>query len=839
MILEKIQEEVKSWKEKGYKNIKPQTENILNYLKEVSFLHDPQLEAFETYVYLKEVKNNQPLSEVIKSLYANEKDLLLDGLEIPKIKAFDYKGNNEAIENLLKEKLGEGKYTSQLYALTMGSGKTLLMGLMLTYDFILSFYYEDDKRFAKNALVFAPDKTIIESLKEIKSFDFSKIIPKEYEEVLLNIKYHYLEDTKTIPAFIGNYNVVVSNSQKIILKTRHKNNNDLFGDIKEEKKIDFENKRLKALRELKNLVVFIDEAHHSFGTTLEGKLKKVKKTIDFLNEEGKTALVGVVNLTGTPYIKSKMIDEVVYFFGLSEGIRRGILKQVKVLNYVNVENKEFVEKVLKKFFENYKEKLEGKLPKIAFYSPSKGRSTELKEIIEKVLIKYNKKKDLILEYNTDLEKNKNDFIALDTKESKKQIILLVGKGTEGWNCKSLVATALFRKPKSSIFVLQSTTRALRAIGDNTTKAMIFLSKENFIILNKELENNFNISVTDLNSQDQEIKEYKLEVKKNKKIIVNRKKVSILAVKKTDTIRINKSKYSTKDKISFIEESGIYLDSKNEVEYKKEISKEEFKKKNNLSFYEIVDFISRFTHLDFLEIKKILENSGFERGEFVKLINKKIGFIDFVISEILNNSFEYSKKEKIFSEEMELTKCDSFKINVNTNNKKLVVSKKENSGRLGFHINPYNFDSEDEKDLFFVLSNELEKDEAIKDVYFTGGITSNKHTDFYFEYWNAEQDKISKYFPDFLVETTKGRYLVIEVKGGNKKIDYEANKKSYNGKKENLFNSVFSKEIGFNEFKELNKNFDYKIIFDAQIKNRQIKLIDKIKNLSKDRLPEKA
>ncbi|OGT07306.1 MAG: hypothetical protein A2X78_03410 [Gammaproteobacteria bacterium GWE2_37_16] len=72
----------------------------------------------------------------------------------------------------------------------------------------------------------------------------------------------------------------------------------------------------------------------------------------------------------------------------------------------------------------------------------------------------NKDLRLILEYHTEAEKNKPEFLKLLTAASNKQIFLLVGNGTEGWNCKSLVATALFRKPKSSVFVLQSTTRCL-------------------------------------------------------------------------------------------------------------------------------------------------------------------------------------------------------------------------------------------------------------------------------------------------------------------------------------------------------------------------------------------
>ena len=188
-------------------------------------------------------------------IHLDEKELLLDGLNIPKDKAFDYLGNQEKITDLIKDKFPSIDYTSQIYALTMGAGKTLLMGVMMIYDFILAFRYPEDTRFAKNALIFAPDKTIIESLKEIKYFDYARIFPREYEEVLLNIKYHYLEDVKTELSLIGNYNVIVSNSQKIILKTRRKSNPQqlMFSDLRDLENKEIENRRLRALRGLNNL----------------------------------------------------------------------------------------------------------------------------------------------------------------------------------------------------------------------------------------------------------------------------------------------------------------------------------------------------------------------------------------------------------------------------------------------------------------------------------------------------------------------------------------------------------------------------------------------------------
>jgi len=190
-------------------------------------------------------------------------------------------------------------------------------------------------------------------------------------------------------------------------------------------------------------------------------------------------------------------------------------------------------------------------------------------------------------------------------------------------------------------------------------------------------------------------------------------------------------------------------------------------------------------------------------------------------------FEYEEKESVVEEELELTNLYPFKISVDENHNKLVVYKQDlDESRLGFHINPYNFDSRDEKDLFLNLRDVLEKNETIKDIYFTGGVTDSSHNDFYFKYFNPNENKISKYFPDFLVETNHQRYLVIEVKSNNKKISYLENKNNYK-KNKRLFDEVYAKELGFEEFQKQNKNFSYHIIFDTGLDQAQKELYNTI------------
>ncbi len=163
VFLQNIQKQVSDWRENQYKGIYKETSNIIFHIRRVAFLHEPQIEALETYIYLKEVMNNKSSLEIFKQSFENELELIraLGISEKEQLELAYDKDKDKKINTILEEKFGASDYANQVYALTMGSGKTILMAVMMLYDFVLSFYHKDDEKFAKNALVFAPDTTII------------------------------------------------------------------------------------------------------------------------------------------------------------------------------------------------------------------------------------------------------------------------------------------------------------------------------------------------------------------------------------------------------------------------------------------------------------------------------------------------------------------------------------------------------------------------------------------------------------------------------------------------------------------------------------------------------
>lgn len=488
-----------------------------------AFLRTPQFEALEMYVFIKEFMNNAHMFQMFDD-WRNHRDKFSDVSyytihkrgQITLLDLGDEQ--NEAIFKQMKKY--RESYPNYIYALTMGLGKTILMGTCIFYEFLLANKYPKDKRFCHNALVFAPDKTVLESLREIMTFDKTKVVPPEYARVLdANIKFHYLDESGTTLQTIddSDFNIIISNNQKIIVKKKRKEDKptdvlfgsgsllaDVYGDDDDSDVWDdatlMDNQRFKKLCRLPQLGVYVDEAHHLFGANLEKELRlgganktTLRNTINMLAEA--TSIVACYNYTGTPYVKRQVLPEVVYAYGLRDSISHGFLKDADPIGFDNVKNEEFLKKSITMFWERYGGKTyEGLPPKMAIFAASVAEATDVvRPAVEKILSELNVSLDTILVNTGDTTVTKNDDIrdfnnldVLGTEGSRKQFIILVEKGREGWNCRSLLGIALFRSPKSKIFVLQATMRCLRKLTDEQLKATVFLSKENLDTLDEEL-----------------------------------------------------------------------------------------------------------------------------------------------------------------------------------------------------------------------------------------------------------------------------------------------------------------------------------------------------------------
>lgn len=773
-----------------------------------AFLRRPQFEALEMYIFLKEYLDNRHLFEIFYDWY-NKTGLFKDR----KTYSIGEKAQGSLFEDHTLEQYEEvfkefetvkQVYANYIFALTMGTGKTLLMATSIFYEFLLANKFPKDKRFCHNALVFAPDKTVLQSLKEIITFDKSRVIPPEYLNWLeSNVKFHYLDDSGSILTTMdkSDFNIIISNTQKVILKRNKKDDTatlKLFKDTQERYRaiqankeyndllqldIDTEesltsNQRFSKLIRLPQLGIYVDEAHHAFGSQLErdmiGKSEtSLRTTINQLAlnlEQAGTHVVGCYNYTGTPYVKDRLLPEVVYACGLNEAIKSRYLKKVMVTGYTNTKNQDFIKIAINDFWERYgAERYEGMLPKVAFFAATiEELDKELRPAVEKVLTKLNISHDKILVNVGDPKLTSNDdirdFINLDTVTSDKQFILLVNKGKEGWNCRSLFGVGLFREPRSKIFVLQATMRCLRSITEAQQTGRVYLSEENMKILEAELQENFRLTIDELNRTSQAAEPLQVRpVDPSRKI----------KFKRTNRLyRLIEKKEITKDKLNIdsidLDKYKIKGTTKNleDIKNTKGETKDYSEVKENTEFtgLTLVAEITRYLNKSPVELENYLSLVEGDLSELLLKVSQYNEIIyDWLIPELFKRFYELREYKEEEEREVELVKKPVGKDYYDVTAKPDLTCKLSDSECVeyktkSFHLDHYCFDSKPEKKLFWKLL----KDDKIKEVYFTGMLTHGQ-SDFYISYVDPVSHSLRSYFPDFLVKNDDDSYTIMEVK----------------------------------------------------------------------------
>lgn len=314
------------------------------------------------------------------------------------------------------------------------------------------------------------------------TFDKTKVVPPEYARVLdANIKFHFLDESGTILHTIddSDFNIIISNTQKIIVKKKRKPESAgqklfsgagsllsaVYGDAAEDDDEDawddttlMDNQRFKKLCRLPQLGVYVDEAHHLFGADLEKQIRSgganktsLRDTINLL--AANTSIVACYNYTGTPYVKNQLLPEVVYAYGLRESIWNNFLKDADPLGFENVKSEEFLAAVITMFWERYGGKTYENLnPKLAIYAAGVEEAVNVvKPEVEKILAGMGIPASSILlnvgdsKYTKDEDiRNFNNLDVPGSEGNEKQFIILVEKGKEGWNCRSLFGVAMFR-----------------------------------------------------------------------------------------------------------------------------------------------------------------------------------------------------------------------------------------------------------------------------------------------------------------------------------------------------------------------------------------------------------
>lgn len=815
-----IQQNVSTWRDHGYHSPDyPAISEILKFAtlpdsNVLRFLRAAQVRALETYWYLRIVEGTPHIYDLYKKYFSRPVDRM-EALDLVSNELKDY-ALNESVDGLISKIIRDTKfvkehklesvhetltlaYPSYIFALAMGTGKTILIGAIIATEFAMALEYHPGKEgpFIQNALVFAPGLTIIESLRELAEVDFSRILPPRLHK-LFEATYKLIftrEGEKDIPVIRGSrYNLVVTNTEKIRIQKRaykHYSWTELYAQhMLEEYKAEA-NLRLRAIASLPNLGLFSDEAHHTYGKEMGQRLKRVRQTVNYLHKN--TNLIAVINTTGTPYFERQLLKDVVIWYGLSEGIRDNILKSVEnniyAYDFDEQRTSDFVSTVITDFFNDYGNVSlpNGAPSKLAMYFPQTKDLRDLRPVVETTLINLGYPLDIVLRNTSNsTEEEIRAFNRLNNPSSRHRVILLVNKGTEGWDCPSLFACALARKLKTSNnFILQASTRCLRQVPGNDRKARIYLSMDNRNALDQQLQETYGETVGDLSQTAQNTTSTKL--------IVRKMEIPPLVIKK---------------KIKFIvadleKDNNFSKLVKPDVQPEKTLSRTIYTPDDEGTLMPTtvpqsvgdggLEIVGKDLYSASVELSAIYRLDAFHVLQELKRIYGDEDVVPETHMPALSSQIEeqtqnYKIEEELVEQALALIKPDGFDVEHDSQGNRIYTTeityqksrehlllsyndlKSRNTNDFGFHYDPYNFDSKPENSFFTKVLNLINvQPDDVEDVYFTGGLSDPQKTDFFVEY-KGRDGNWHRYSPDFLVRRKDGRCYIVEIKAERERDD---------------------------------------------------------------------
>jgi superfamily II DNA or RNA helicase len=535
--------------------------DLIKYIRDKGQLRDTQIEAIETYLFLKIQGQNKPLWKLFsEGFFINGTDLSKRNINQSARDFFTVNKDAFALYDFARTKSGTGSllpelenlivdkpteldyatiiksifynvsYADYLMSLPMGAGKTFLMAAFIYLDLYFADKEPDNKGFAHNFLVLIPSglkSSIVPSLKTILNFEPSWVIPEPFASNLKKLlKFDVLDEQKSgkksnkarnpnaqkvnacLPNPFGQ--VFVVNAEKVILES-FKFNAQTELELEEVEK-DTNNDLKRLFGQIPNLTILIDEVHHAATDDI-----KLRQAVNYWHSKGN--ITTVLGFSGTPYLqgaetikagdyafKFSQITNTVYYYPLVTAIKK-FLKTPTVKIGQNLDRFQIIKKGIEDFDTLYKKTVyeNGTMAKIAIYCSNievleeevyPFLTSELKINPAEILKFHGGNKKYMLPKENELA-----FRSLDLAISKKRYILLVQVGKEGWDCPSLTGVILSQKGDSpQNMVLQTSCRCLRQVDKGKEEtALIWLNKDNADTLNKQLKQEQNSSIDELNS----------------------------------------------------------------------------------------------------------------------------------------------------------------------------------------------------------------------------------------------------------------------------------------------------------------------------------------------------
>ena len=301
-LVNQIRGRVKEWREQGYAGVSGITKQLLTHWRDdearTNRFFFCQLEASETLIWLAEAPDAEKVGIAIPT----------DGGELARICA----------------------------KMATGTGKTIVMALLIAWQSLNKINYPNKKGYAKDFFIVAPNLTVRSRLSVLQPagegnyYDAFNVVPLSLREQLRQAR------------------VVIRNWHALAWDTDEKLSNRRSVDKRGAKSDEaYSREVLGELANAKNFVVINDEAHHAWRTPAGAKLSRDEKKdaeeatiwiggLDRLNQA--RGIQTVYDFSATPFIPTgknaaseNLFGWIVSDFGLTEAIESGLVKTPRVV----------------------------------------------------------------------------------------------------------------------------------------------------------------------------------------------------------------------------------------------------------------------------------------------------------------------------------------------------------------------------------------------------------------------------------------------------------------------------------------------------------------------------
>jgi len=233
LVNKKIRPRIKAWRDAGYPGVTGITKRLLEHWhnpeeREFRRFFFCQLEAMETLIWIAEAPDAEKI-----------------GIDIPS---------------------DGGTFKRLCSKMATGSGKTIVMSMLIAWQILNKVTYPQDTRFSKHIFVVAPGLTV-----------------KSRLQVLLpSGKNNYYEEFNIVPAAL----LDKLRQGKVLIRNWHALNWETEEKLSKKKSVDkrgaksneaYVRKVLGEISNAGNIIVINDEAHHAWRVPAESKVKGVKK----------------------------------------------------------------------------------------------------------------------------------------------------------------------------------------------------------------------------------------------------------------------------------------------------------------------------------------------------------------------------------------------------------------------------------------------------------------------------------------------------------------------------------------------------------------------------------